>query len=56
MKKMSLELFLKMRAIERAEIGELEKVEAKENDEKADVDREAECFTRQEQSDRKTYL
>ena len=31
-------------------------VQTKDNDEKADVDQEAKCSTRQEQNDRKTCL
>ena len=51
MKKRNLELF----KTKRAQVN-YKKVETKENDEKADVYREAKCFTRQEQNDRKTCL
>ena len=57
MKKMSLELFLKKESqTEQIKEVNYKLVEVKENDEKADVDQEEKCSTRQELNDRKTYL
>ena len=49
------EFFFRKSELERAEAGD-KQIVTKQNDEKADVDREAKCSTRQEQNDRKTCL
>ena len=57
MKKMSLELFLEKENQKEQKQVNYKQVETKDGDKKADVDQEAKCSTRQEQSDRKTnYL
>ena len=56
MKKMSLELFLEKESKKEQKLMSYKQVEMKDDDEKADVNQEAKCSTRQEQNDRKTCL
>ena len=58
MKKMSLKLFQKKRTRKSKEQKRVnyKQVETKYDDEKADVDQEAKCSTRQKQDDKKTCL
>ena len=56
MKKMSLELFLEKENQKEQKQANYKQVETKDDDDKADVDQEAKCSTRQEQNDRKTCL
>ena len=57
MKKTSLELFFRKKEIQKEqEQMNYTQIEMKKNDEKADVDQEAKCSTRQEQNERKACL